>query len=79
MHAGMQLLMTDLTKKKNPASVRQPTGLTMYALNQMHVVVFSRRIFHVGKLLYQPDKLFSAFYMLYAACWAPVDPQDIKT
>ena len=44
-------------------------------LNQMHVVVFSENVFHVGILLHPPDISFSAFLCvvlcLLAPCWSP--------
>ena len=46
-----------------------------HTLNQMHVVVFSESILHVGNLLYQPDTLSTAFLYvvlcLLAPCWPP--------
>ena len=46
-------------------------------LNQMHVVVFSKSVLHVGNPLYPPDIPFST-YILYSVCCPPVGPQDIK-
>ena len=44
-------------------------------LNQMHMVVISESIFHVGNLLYPPDISLSAFLCvvlcLLAPCWSP--------
>ena len=54
------------------------TGLgSSPVLLHMHVVVFSKSVFHAGTPLYPPDILFST-YSLYSVCWPPVGPQDIK-
>ena len=55
----------------NMPSLFQTFSLT---LNQMHVVVFSESVFHIGNLLYQPDILFSAF-LHFICCTLSVGPQ----
>ena len=51
--------------------LRQTFSLT---LNQMHVVLFSENVFHVGNLLHPPDISFSAFLMCNSSSTLSVGP-----
>ena len=71
--------LTVILDKSMPVFFSRPFLFQTFSptLNQMHVVVFSKSVFHVGNPLYPPDIPFST-YILYSVCWPPVGPQDIK-
>ena len=73
--------LTVMLDKSMPVFFNMPFLFPTFSLtlNQMHVVVFSEIVFHIGNLLYQPDILSSAFLYVVLVCWPPVGPQDIKT
>ena len=71
--------LTVMLDKSVPVYFSRPFLFQTFSatLNQMHVVVFSESVFHVGNPLYPHDISLST-YILYSVCWPPVGPQDIK-
>ena len=69
--------LTVMLDKNKPIFFSRPFLFQTFllTLNQMHVVVFSDSVFHVGNLLYPPGISRSAFLCvvlcLLAPCWSP--------
>ena len=73
--------LTVMSGKNMPIFFSRPFVFQTFSLtlNQMHVMVSSETVFHLGIYCIHLTYSLMLFNVLYSVCWPPVGPQNSKT